>query len=490
MLLFWFASSQAQKSVDTLSLAKQLRSKGHYKQAAKVLGAYSVTHPKDVNTLWLYAQTEFWLGRMAKSKAIYVKAVALKPDNDYLQLDYAKTLANAGDWEQAGAVIMRLQAAGKNYTDGEFVQAQIAYWKGDYRRAEKELDDVLWRDGLNKSAAQLLDDVLQARLPWLQIGAAYRHDTQPLDAIFPTVETGVFLNPYSSLHFGAYSPVFILNGKVSTAPWLQAGNTAYISKIGLLVRVDIGALKYANTDKYDWNGNIYLREVAFKHFETELQAEHKPYFNTASSVDSTISVDHFMATLGWNDRRTVNGKVGFDFNYFPDQNYVYTAYVWAYAPPIKLSVVELRIGYNYSYSNSKQSRFEPQQSLSQIIANYTEPVTGIYDPYFTPIQMQIHSAIVSLNIKPTKAIELGADASIGFYAYAQNPYLYLNTGDVISTGYSPVNFTPYTLSAFASWHITKKMSLTAQYAYRKTFFYDSNYASLSYRISFENEKKK
>jgi hypothetical protein len=138
--------------------------------------------------------------------------------------------------------------------------------------------------------------------------------------------------------------------------------------------------------------------------------------------------------------------------------------------------------------------FVSQQSLAQIIANYntTQAITGVYDPYFTPQQQQVHSALVSLEIHPARVLNIGLNANVGFYAVTQTPYLYLENNEsgttFIDRGFVRERYVPYELSGFVSWQVSKKVSLQANYAYQSTYFFNSNYASLSCKISFWNEK--
>ena len=93
-LVLFSKPSVSQHSNDTLSLVKDLRSVNKYEDASSLLKKYLKNNPSDVNALWLFAQTNFWLGNFNESDEYYKKALALDPGNDFLNIDYARTLTN------------------------------------------------------------------------------------------------------------------------------------------------------------------------------------------------------------------------------------------------------------------------------------------------------------------------------------------------------------------------------------------------------------
>ncbi|HWB64564.1 MAG TPA: tetratricopeptide repeat protein, partial [Chitinophagales bacterium] len=444
--------------------------------------------------LWLYAQTEYWLNHISKSKKAYRKAMALNPDNDYLQLDYAKELVDLGDLKQADTIIARLQARGKNYSAMHILKARIAFDNGNYNQTNLEAYYALQLDKGNTEALGLYEKVAQAKAPWLKTGIGYTNDDQPMQTIAPSIEAGIYLHRYAALQLGFYSPVFYTNGSFKSAQIFQAGDVTNFSQIGLLLQANAGVVKYP-TNRISWLGNLYISKTFIKHLVVEVQAEEKPYFYTISSIDSVVNAGHFVFSLGWNDKSTWNGKASFDFNYFNDKNYAYSAYAWLFAPPIKFWKAELRFGYSYNFSNANTSHFVSSETLAQIISNYatTQQITGVYTPYFTPNMVQTHSALVSFDMEPIKALSINVHANIGFYASAQTPYLYLDNygGEtVIARDYFRNTFWPFNVGASLSWQANRAINLSAEYTYTSSYFFSSHYAGLSLKASFLNGKKK
>ncbi len=479
----------AQARPDTLQIAKQLRDKGKYKKATSILKAYCAHYPKDINALWLYAQTEFWMRHFHLSQKLYEQAVRLQPDKDYLTLDYAHALLDMGDWKKADKVLKNLEKRGKTYSDQLQMRARISYYNGDYDRAKKEVKIAIDSNTQSKTARQLYDDIMTARSPWIKIGAAFSTDNQPIKTVTPSIEAGVYLHPNSSLQIGVSSPVFIRGNNITDAQMATIGNTSSFKKIGLLVRADIGIDKFPYKNKVNWTGDLYLQKTFVKYLVIDALAEYKPYLYTYSSIDTALTTGHFVSTIGWTDQNFINGKLRFDLNCFAGSNYVYTLYGYVFAPPIRFSFVRLSFGYGYSFSDSKKNDYSSSRPLDTIIKNFaTAPtITGIYDPYFTPSGQQIHSALILLKLNPIRSLEIGLSGSIGFYAYTQNPYLYLNKNSsselYIASGYSRENFIPIDAGAYVQWQFAKKYSIKADYKYRSTYFYTSNTASLSFKMS-------
>ena len=83
ILSFVFVSFvSAQNNIpDTLTQAKQQIAKGNIKEANEILVLYISKHPKELNTLWLNAQCNYWLNNFTAAKACYKNAMQLFPDN-------------------------------------------------------------------------------------------------------------------------------------------------------------------------------------------------------------------------------------------------------------------------------------------------------------------------------------------------------------------------------------------------------------------------
>ncbi|MFH1160163.1 MAG: hypothetical protein V1733_04360 [bacterium] len=469
----------AQHVIDTLEQVKQLRDNKKLHAAMRLLEPYYAAHPTNLNTAWIYAQTAFWAKRYGLSQEVYEIAIWYHPENLYLQLDYAKMLVDIGKYEKAMPYLQNYLVYYPDDPQVRLAFTKMAFWKGRYKEAYNNASEMVTADPADTEAGSLLDEILLAKSPWIGLNGSFYTDNQPLQTIVPVLESGIYLHPLSTLRFRIRMPFFEQQGKVTNALWIQAGNSAFIRKGGWKINADAGFLKYPYKNTTTWTGNLELEKRSFRHFVLAAQAERKPYFATGSSVDTVINENHLAGAIGWDNRNSWNGKILFNLDYFlADKNYIYSLGAWIFAPPLKTSVFDFRLGYGFSYSTAEENRFEP---------------VGIYYPYFTPCDQAIHSALISIGIHPAKVFNLGVSGNLGFYASAQYPYFYLDTNGngsyVVKKGYSKVNYFPYNINAYALVQISKKISLRAEYVYSSTYFYISNYAGLQLKISIWNAKK-
>lgn len=495
LLLSMSLLGTAQVQTDTITLAKQLREQGHLRRSSALLQAHSHRYPKDINAIWLYAQNEYWRGHFTRAKKAYKAAVKLQPNKDYLLIDYARSLTEMGDLKPAEKQLDHLSQPARSYSDALYLRARIAYARGEYAKAWDDAERAHNNNTSNMAAVELLNEIGIATSHWGRITAGLSVDDQPVTAISPQLEAGLYLHRYATLNIGLTAPVYLRGSNVANAQIVTLGATAPFKKIGMQLRADIGIARQPYQGIMDWTGDITVHQTLLKYLNIDLLAEHKPYLNTYSSLDTQIAVTNMVGSVGWDDAHFIMGRAAFDMNYFADGNYTYAAYGYVYAPPIKASIMTLRFGYGYSYSDSRDNRYTARLSVDSIISLYKVKTTidGVYNPYFTPAQQHIHSALVSLLLRPTKHIDVGVNANVGFYAYAQNPYLYLDKNaaaeHIVSRGYYTQSFIPYTLSTFAEWRLSPLYTLRAQYEYKKAFFYTVHTASVSFKMTIPNARR-
>jgi len=486
-----------QSSPDTLELAKELRNAGNLKAALALLELYHAAHPTHLNASWLYAQTAYWAKQKKLARKIYELTIWYHPENLYLQVDYANMLVAIGKYQLALPYLKNFLLLYPNNVEVLQTLTRISYYKGDYKKALNEaliLEDM---DPGNHETTTLLDEIQLAKSPWIGIRANYFSDNQPLQTISPTLESNIWLHPLSTLRFSVKTPFFSQGGTYTNAIWLQAGNSSFIWYGNWRVTVDAGVLKYPYKNTTTWTGNFELEKRSYRHLLTIFQAERKPYFNTGSSTDTVVNEYHVAETIRWDNYNSWSGEISYNWDYFlTDYNSIYAIAGWGLTPPLKASVFDFRLGYGISYSTSTDDNFQPIEKKSDIIANYDPAVgiEGIYYPYFTPNHQFINSALLAIGIHPVKGIDIGISGNLGFFAKAQIPYLFLDTNQygqfVIKKDFSNERYFPYTISAYASFQLSKKVSLRADYRFNSTYFYSEHYAGLQLKINIWNEKKR
>jgi len=484
------------KYKDTLEMVRRLRNQGKSRSAYSLIKSYYRDHPDDFNTNWLFAQSAYFAHHIKKSKAFYEKAITLSPQNLYLQLDYAKKLVNITEYEKAKKLLTKYLAYDPANSQALTSLARISYWQADYSKAMSELKKIQPGEVQNSETTSLTQDIQIAKSPWISLKEGYITDDQPLQSFVSQLEGGIYLHPLSSLHFAMQIPVFITGDNTSQAYWFRFGNKSVLGKAKMGIDADLGLVKFPVKKSISWTGNLEIDKIFIRHLAISLQAERNPYFYTLSSIDKRIIDNHGSFRLGWNDLKNWNGQVSFDFHQYPgDNNYLYGFSAWIFAPPVKFSVFELRLGYGYNYSTAQKNHFVPEKSLSEILANYDPSVQikGIYNPYFTPKDQGIHSFLAGINISPGKVVKFTINGNFGIYATAEIPYFFLDYNAQstleIMNGFIKERFFPVRVNAVTTVLASKTVNIKVEYAYNETYYFSSHYAGIGLTINFWNGRK-
>ncbi|MCD6010925.1 MAG: hypothetical protein K0Q79_787 [Flavipsychrobacter sp.] len=482
--------------VDTFKLADKFLAKKKFRKASKLYTAYSKNHPKDVNATWKLAQVKLWQNKNRQSDNAYKQALKLDPKNDNLNLNYIHSLLDMGKLGEAGARLTDMELAGKDYPNMSFLRAKLNYYKGDYKEAAAYIHKDLNAENDNPESQELSDMIEFARSPLLSAQVAYLSDNQPLAALISTIKGEKYFNRYATLYLVADEYHFV-NNKRGDAPWVRFGNKMYFSEATLHLNTGLGIVKFPVNDKIGWSGNIALNKRISAYFDGDLSLDHVPYMDTKTSIDTNISVTRFAAMLNWHMNNWSAQAAFLNSAYGNGQN-VYGAYAWGLAPIVQFKGGRLSGGYSVSYSNSTESsfkvRFSPDEALLNYsnVPNYDLNAYGLYDPYFTPNNLFINSALIALNLNPSKVVSINLSGDIG-YGTILNPYLYVdkdNAGNnVIKRDFTSESFIPASATVAMNFNLDKTWMLTTKYTYRSTFFFSSHYASLGIQKSFQRRNR-
>lgn len=487
LLLLNMSSVHAQ--VDTLDEARRMRDSGNIEAAASLLQSYNRNHPVDVNALWLYAQSEYWLEHFESAESLYTRAVQLQPENYYLHLDYGKVLIDIGELVDAASVLSHYDVDDTAFAAAHVLLARIAYWQGDYVRASALLDRTANAGPPGAEAEVLRSEIRFVRSPLIRLSTAYSGDTQPLHSITASVEGRLFLHPLSTVRFAFRSPAFFKENKALVAHWLQVGNTASFQRAGLEIDINAGALSHPYRRTILWTAQLELRQILTRNLLVDAMAAHTPYFNTLSSLDTTLFVNTGALSVACGNPDRWSGKAGIEVTQFPDRNTLASVYAWFLTPPLSVAIASLRIGYGYGFSDARENRFVAKEPLAQIVATYNPlgGIAGVYQPYFTPRQQQVHSLLTSFEAHPAVGLDVGVKLNIGLNAHAQQPYLFLDNDGagnaLLVRGYTRSTFTPVDLNVYVVSPMTPEITLKFEYTYSHTYFYQSHLAGASVSMS-------
>ncbi len=450
---------------------------------------YALNHKDNLDAQWIYAQTAYWAKHFKQSNLAYTQAMSQFPSNYYLKLDYALKLIENGDIKKALPLLDIYKQYDSTSSDLILAYAKIQFWQGYYKQA---LQTLKLKD-ISVSSTTLKHEILSAKTTYLKLNTSYFSDDQPLQITTPNVEIGTFIHPLFSPYLGLSLPWFRQASISNYAPIINFGNKLNLTKAGITSTINAGIIRLPDNST-TWTASFDLNKTSYKYLALNLIASRQPYLITLSSLKNPSLPAHFSFNASWNNFNSWNGKVSSSIDKFSsDHNYVYKLSAWLFAPPIKISSFQCYIGYAYGYSSSKENRYSSQYSIAEILLYKMEDdIKGLYNPYFTPTEQSVHSALVSFNFKPHKKVSMGANANLGFLGTTKNPSLLLakNSGadTTIELEYTSIKFYPHEISAFVLIQLSPKLSLKADYALLKNNFYTSHKAGLTLKLNFWNEK--
>jgi hypothetical protein len=468
------------QSDNEIEQAKSFIKDKQYAQAEAVLAVYYPNHKEDLTTNWLYAQVAHWNYNNKLSEDLFKKAIALAPKNSAVQLDYARMLYESSDFKKAQALIEPLKKIEDTQAEALLMEANIHFWNGNIDEAQKSIQEIKKLYPNTDITNDIVKNIANATSPYLKTNFEYQSDNQPMTFVGEKVEIGQYrswlLSPkleFSNYNFNPSQQA--LTGKIS--------NQLYVANIGFSATIAAGAYKnFSGTT--DWIGGIELNQKIINHTTLKIGYNKRPYLGTLASTAFNLTQNNLFGELDYNNIKYLSIHAGFNHQYFNDNNNIETISSWIISKPFGFAALKVQFGYGYSYSNATTNLYTAKESLTDAIANFSPTMTinGYYNPYFTPKQQTVNSALLILNYKASSKIELGAKATYGFAAQCQNPYIYLNTdgsgATIFTTDYSKTNFNPYEVTAFISGKISSSMEAKLSYTNQQTFFYNRNNLNL------------
>jgi len=464
-----------QENWDTLVMVKVLMENGDNDKAAQLLEGWTRNHPNDTDAIWLYAQNQYLLKKFGHSQGLFRQALSKEPENLYLKLDYIEYLMNMGRLKKAGQHLNLLNKKEAADPHALNLGAKWHYWSGNLLTAQLMADKASKNKSVNAPA--LLKEIRKSRSPVVSIAGAYSSDTQPLERINTITSLGLarsnLLNLHLNMEYGK-----ILDREIPASTHLvEINNKFSISNTGTKINVGGGVFKL---NEFDLNAlySVTITQRLPDNIQLELSGHHLPYLYTRASIGTEVFTDQLKVTAHWMERHGLEVNTGFQKDIFNDRNEINTGWIWLLSPTIRLKNLTGKIGYTFSFSDSELSMYQAVQTLDQILSR-PDPlaqIDGIYNPYFTPHSMQIHAALLSLQLSLGKKMNITLKGNHGFYAHAKNPYLYLNLDQnsaiFIDRGFDKTLFTPFKYEGKLDFELSNMFGLSAVYLYQRIFFYD------------------
>jgi tetratricopeptide (TPR) repeat protein len=478
--------AQAQ-GTDTLALAQQLTAEKAFSPAASLLERYEQAHPTNTDAVRLHLQLLYWLNRLPEAGALYQRASRQQPAATSLRLDYGRILYEKKQYPQAQAVLGPLLQQEPGNVEALTMLGIMSYYEGSVSQAVGYLDKVLAAYPDNLTAKAFAQQIRAARAPYVLLATTYRTDDQPLTWLETKLEAG----SYRSALLSPTVQAVLWNTRDSVGDFRQhfevlAGNKSTLLHQKLTVQLHAGVFKHAAQSTPTFVGDATLRYQLPKGFGLEAAGSRSPYFFTIGSSRAAVLYSQVSGALLFQSSKGWQGRVQATEAYFSGSNHILGLSAWGLSRAWALGPVYLKGGYSFGYNDTRYNTYAPVLSTTQIAAS-GRPVVGTYGAYFTPTQQLIHSLLLHADAKAGSRCWLSLKGSVGVFAQAQNPYLFLTrdaAGLAVDKGFYTERYTPFEVKGQVSYSFAKHLGLEGGYTHTKAFFYTANQLFTNLKYSF------
>lgn len=484
--LFFGHRSHAQQA-DTLALAQKLTADKAFEDAAALLTSYEKAHPTSTDAVRLHLQLLYWLHQLPKATTLYNSTIGQLPGASSLQLDYGRMLYETKQYPQAKKVLSSLLQKEPDNAEALTIMGTIRYNEGGMPQAQSYFGRALASEPNNATAKALAQKIQAFRIPYLNLYNTYRADDQPLKWIENRLEAGI----YRSALFSPSVQAVLWNTQDSSSGFRQhfqvlVGNKSTFLHQKLTLQLNAGVFKHAAQNSLAFVGNATLQYKLPKGFALEAAGSRAPYFYTIASSRNSVLFSQLAGALLFESSKGWQGRAQVTQSIFPGGNHILGLSAWMLSRALTLGPVYLKGGYSFGYNDAQYNTYSPLLSTAEIAAT-NKPVAGTYGDYFTPQQQFIHSLLLNVDAKVSSRCWLSLKGSVGVYAQAQNPYLFLasnSTSLFIDRGFETEHYTPFELKGQASYALSNHVGLEGGYGHTKSFFYNANQAFVNLKFSF------
>jgi tetratricopeptide (TPR) repeat protein len=489
------ARAQVPAPVDTIAEARRLRDASDFAGAAALMRPYVESHPDDAGAARFAALMTYWAKDQRAAGAVYAAALALHPDDAELRLEYGRFLIETGASSRAAGVLEPLVVGEGDSTrirSGQVAQARTllgtaAYWRGDYTAARREFATALRLDSTVVDARRQLAEIETAAASWVRLRADLWDDDQPLRSASAGLEGGWFANPLTPLGIRAWSTVFDLDGASESVTIAEASIATYLPAARLDVAARGGVLQRSFGTSTDWTGRFTLGARLPRTMRVDAAYERAPYTNTVRSLARAIMVQTIDGTVHWGTPRGWMAEAAGRREIYPDDNHVSTGFGWILAPLASGDGGTLHLGYGFTARSAESSRFAPRGDAEILLPPGQAPATvpGEYDPYYTPRNLRVHSALATVRLEPNERWTLDASGRYAISAHDDAPVLVVLAAPpttIVSRGFYRRSFKPWSAAGAVDWAATRafRVGLGVEHGREAYYAYTTGRVQLTY----------
>lgn len=489
-LLIFASLGVAQTSTDTLKLAQEYSAKNNFTKAISVLEPYEKNHPNDVYTAQLLANCLQWNKQYNEAEKVYSSSIRKFPNADFLVLDYARMKYEEGKYQSAKPMFESYLKSHPQHVESLINLGYMEYWEENLNQSKEYFELVLQQYPENQTALGMVDKINTFISPYLALGMDYNSDTQPMNTAISKLETGWYQNQYFFPVLQVDYMHFSNDSGSNSIPWVRISNQTSLLKGKTKINMGLGYSSSTDKSGAVFSGFAQVTQKIAPKLSLTLRGESNPYFYSLASIYLPVSYNAFSATATWKDSKTFDAQTSFNQQYFMDGNQLSTFYLWVISRSFGFKIVNFNVGYSYNFQTSKENNFQSILPLSDIIqgGNY-EFIKGVYVPYFTPNNQNIHGIIGVVNIFPKEKLHFQLKGNIGVFAHADIPYLYLDSdisgGTIIAKNYYLQKKITADIHGIIGYQINKHLELQAGYTYTNNFFYTNNLFHFNLKYQFK-----
>jgi tetratricopeptide (TPR) repeat protein len=466
--------------VDTIAEARRLRDANDFAGAAALMRAYVDSHPDDPGSARFAALMAYWSKDRGAADSIYAQAIAHHPDDAELRLEYGRFLVETGKGDRAEEILAPFTA--KDSTSfspqqGSRAHALLgtaAYWRGDFTEARNEFRTSLALDTAAADARRQLLEIETVTASWIRLGTDVWDDDQPLRYATFNAEGGWFLDPLTPLGVRARSTMYDVDGVSESVLTAEASVTSYFPSAHLDLDAAAGLLQRSFDQSTDWTGRLTLGGRLPHTVLLRASYARAPYTNTIRSLNRAIMVQTIEGNARWGTTRGWDGELAARYASYPDENHVSTAFGWILAPISGRETAMLHIGYGFSAQNSGENRFAPRGDISVLPSQGPMTVPGEYNPYYTPQNLVVHSALATTSLRAGRRVVIEAGGSYGFSAHDDAPVLIAvptPPTTTVQTAFYDRSFNPWNARGSLDWTATPAVRLALRVEHGRDAYY-------------------
>ncbi|MBK8492821.1 MAG: hypothetical protein IPL49_18540 [Saprospirales bacterium] len=412
--------------------------------------------------------------------------LSLISSNAYaLHLEDGRKLWEMGKLRPAETELRAYLEHDPGHLEANTLLAYIYLWNGHTLKAKNLAYWLLEQDPQNARAQRILSEVQTQTIPHLSLNPSWSTDDQPMDTYQVGLETGW----YQSWLLAPTLQLRLRQVQTDSAGYTffqtSLGNQFYLSRTQTRISIHTGlfdSFSIAGKQSLTWGVRLYQPLPA--HFSLEVGFEKRPYLNTLQSIQQTLTDRFAQLAIHYNHSDKWLGKAALERQIFPDKNAVQTAYAWLLAPLLDRWSLRLQAGYGYTYANAGENRFRPLNPYDPTLPDAT-PVEGIYDPYFTPHNQQIHALLAAVQYTHWEKLRISLRGSAGIFATAGIPYFYPNNdGTEYQRDFQTDHYFPFEIHVETEWKINAESKIALTYSVQQFLFYTIHSVGLRYQHYF------